>query len=185
MNGNFSPEEIALAISIGKVCYGQSGSDQPLTLAQVYEALPGVPQAQIDPMLQRLNGCRLLSLAIVGGTVHATPKGKEAYEINAIAELAFGEAYIAHRYRSAVVHIVVHNPADGQESGGTGFFTDQPANRIVTAKHVVQGRTIVRIEDADGALITNNVGAIQLGAGTLDFGVDRMSTSCGSLPAPN
>src|SRR5258708_7182080 len=168
MNADFSPEEVALATNIGEVRYGQAGSDQPLTLAQIYEALPGVPPAQIDVMLQRLDGCRLLRLAIGGGSVHATIKGKEAYEINAIAELAFGEAYIAYRYRSAVVHIVVHNPADGQESGGTGFFTNQPANRIVTAKHVIQGRTIVRIEDASGVVIPN-VCVIQLGAGTPGF----------------
>lgn len=119
-------------------------------------------------MLQRLDACRLLRLAIGGGTVNATIKGKEAYEVNAIAELAFGEAYIAYRYRSAVVHIVVHNPADGQESGGTGFFTNDPVNRIVTARHVIQGRTIVRIEDANGVVIPN-VGAIQLWGGPLDL----------------
>jgi hypothetical protein len=169
MNGNFSPEEVALANRIGQVCYGQPGGDAPLALAQIYDALADVPHPLIDAMLQRLDGCRLLRLAIGGGSVHPTLKGKEAYEINAIAELAFGEAYIAHRYRRAVVHIVVHNPADGQESGGTGFFTNQPANRIVTAKHVIQDREIIRIEDANGAVVADHVGAIQLGAGSLDL----------------
>ena len=75
MNGNFNPEEVALAINIGKVCYGQSGSDQPLTLAQIYEALPGVLPAQIDAMLQRLDGCRLLRLAI-GVSVRSEPSGR-------------------------------------------------------------------------------------------------------------
>jgi hypothetical protein len=180
MNGMFTPEEVTLAIGIGEVCYGTSGN-VPLPLAQIHAALAPAGPADIDTMLHRLNDRRLVRLAIGGNDVHPTIKGKEAYEINAIAELTFGEAYIAHKYRSAVVHIIVNNPANGQQSGATGFFITQPDNRIVTAKHTLEGRNIVRIEDAAGAPLPN-VGLVQLCAGQMDLALIQCPTPAGVCP---
>ncbi len=49
MNGNFTPEEVTLAINIGKVCYGQA-EIVPLTVAQIYEALPDNTPAGVYPL---------------------------------------------------------------------------------------------------------------------------------------
>jgi hypothetical protein len=71
MNGNSSLEDVALAISVSEICYGQSGN-VPLTLGQIHSALSQVPHADIDAMLQRLNEHKLIRLGIAGGDVHGT-----------------------------------------------------------------------------------------------------------------
>jgi hypothetical protein len=80
----------------------------------------------------------------------------------------FGEIFVAQKYSRAVVHIIVRNP-DGQEWGGSGFFVRQPANCIVTAKHVLENRTLLRVEDREGNSICDGSAVKHFGPEKLDL----------------
>jgi hypothetical protein len=180
MNGDFAIEE-ALAHRIGEFLYGQIHPTDSIALPVVHVGILGANAGIIDEFLQRMNNRQLIRLALAGGDVYLTTKGKEAHEFNCIPELVLGEQYIAHKYQRAVVHIIVRD-GEGHEAGGTGFFVNHPVNRIVTAKHVLEDHALVRVEDQIGNQICDFAAAIHLGLGPLDLALIECEMPQGVYP---
>ena len=82
----------------------------------------------------------LIDAAFENDPIRLSPAGRDAWNDDSLVELTLGMEYVATRYGPATVHIIVRGP-DG-EAGGSGFFSQDYPGWIVTAAHVLSGRTI-------------------------------------------
>jgi len=147
----------SLLRGIAEFVYGSSHRRETVTIDDVYKAFPHEKGFAIDYALKRMDSFELISLELKGPVVRPLGHGKTCFEQNCVPEIILGLDYVAKKYKAAVVHIIVSGP-NGEESGGTGFFWADYPNRVITAGHVVDGRTLKRIEDGEGNVmpITDN-----------------------------
>lgn len=159
---------------IGALLYG-AHSVPSFSVQEIYDKLDE-DQMSVDSALKRMERSELIALDLRGARIGLLGYGRAAFAQNAIAEVVLGRPYIAKRYSSAVLHIIVENE-EGDESGGTGFFTCYPANSIATAAHVVEGRKIIRLIGSDDNEIPYVPGNPRLAsAGSLDIAIIECQT---------
>lgn len=167
---------------IGALLYGD-----PLlasfSVQEIYDELEE-DQLSVDSALRRMERSELILLDLRGARIGLLGHGKATFAQDAIAEVVLGRPYIAKRYSPAVVHIIVESE-EGDESGGTGFFTSYPTNAIVTAAHVVQGRKIIRLIGNDNNEIPYVPCNPRLApAGNLDIAIIECQTPRDLEPIP-
>lgn len=151
---------------IGRFLYGRTQPEEFVPLASIYEAIPRLDAADIDRMLQRLDEKGVLLADFRRDRVKLLGPGKNLYERRCIPELVLGLAYCDWRFSRAVVRISIRT-REGRDGAGTGFFVAEPADCIVTNRHVVHQNTITRVDDLDGNEI------VRLGADVVEVATDE------------
>ncbi len=96
----------------------------------------------------------MLAARLIGSTFHnaevrLSQDGREAWNDGSIIDQTMGMEYVGKRYGPATIHVIVLDP-DGDNHGGSGFFSADYPGWIVTAAHIVDGREIVRVQDRQG-----------------------------------
>lgn len=168
----FEPPEYAsratLLRKIGRILYGASLQRESIPMDDLYNALPTEETFAVDSAVKKMEAQDLLSLELKGPRIRALGHGKACFEQNCIPEVVLGRDYISKKFSTAVVHIIVSGLND-EESGATGFFCADYPNQIVTAAHVLSGRTIQKIWSRFGEEIPLTGGAIRIGGNGLDL----------------
>jgi hypothetical protein len=168
---------------IGTLLYGGPTPREPFTVEAVYSAL-GEDELVVDSALKKLERAEVISLDLRGARIGLLGNGRSLYASNAIAEAVLGRDYIAKRLAPAVVHIIVKNSL-GDESGATGFFPSFPWNSIITAAHVLSGRTLEKVICNDGNEISPERPAQPLyGPDGLDLAIIHCQMPAGVDPIP-
>jgi S1-C subfamily serine protease len=135
---------------IAQILYDQE-PDQWMRLDQMYLALPGRDEGDIDAALQSLSGQRLIKWRLQIGLIQLSAVGRDAWNDGLIVEQTLGMHYVAERYGPATVHIIVTGVSG--ENAGSGFFSADYPGRIITAAHVIRERTILRIENLEHEVV--------------------------------
>ena len=156
------------------------GPPATVNVGDIYHTLALQDRDETEDILRALQDKKLARLALDGSTIKPTSLGKAAAEDGSILSLVLGMDYTVRQFRGAVVHIIVES-AQG-ESGGTGFFSADFDNSIVTASHVVRDREIRRIEDVSGNVIARAPLQAVLGPEALDLAVIRCQMPGGVTP---
>jgi S1-C subfamily serine protease len=133
---------------IARFLYGRAPAET-VSLAQIYKALSGRDQVEIGEALRRMLAAHLIGSEFLSSDVRLSPEGREAWSDGSIVDQTMGMEYVGKRYAPATVHVIVKK-ANGDEHGGSGFFSADYPGWIVTAAHVVDGRDIVKVLDRLG-----------------------------------
>jgi hypothetical protein len=170
------PEFESLAVllrRIGALLFG-GPPVASFSVQEIYDRL-GEDSPSIDLALKKMERSELILLDLRGPRISLLGTGRATFAENAIAEVVLGRDYIAKRYRSAIVHIIVKGQG-GDESGGTGFFTAYPSNSIATAAHVVNGRRIIRVIGSENNEIPYIPSEVNMGKADLDIALMKCPT---------
>jgi hypothetical protein len=154
--------------NIGRFIYGSSPQREAIPIDDLYNAFPHEETFAVDSALKKMEAQDLLSLELKGPKVRALGHGKVCFEQNCIPQIVLGRDYISKKFSTAVVHIIVSGLND-EESGGTGFFCAEYPNQIITAAHVLSGRTVKNIWTCFGERIPLMGGAVRIGGNGLDL----------------
>ncbi|HWW16833.1 MAG TPA: serine protease [Candidatus Dormibacteraeota bacterium] len=181
----FEPSEYAtraaLLRGIARLIYGSAAQREAIKIADVHEAFPEAKADAVDSALKKMDALELILIELEGPMIRGLGYGKACFERDCIPETVFGVDYIAKKYRNAIVHIIVGEP-NGEESGGTGYFWADFPNHLITAAHVLDGRTVKRIEDSSGNVLELTRGPIRVGPGDLDLATLECDMPSGTEP---
>jgi hypothetical protein len=139
-----------LILQVGRFLFEQP-PDQQIPLDQLYRALPDYDQVTIGDVLHRMHMQHLIEATFQNDPIRLSRDGREAWNDGSIVELTLGIQYVCDRYGPATVHVVVMG-VNG-EFGGSGFFSADYPDRIVTAAHVLRGKNILHIDNLNGQVI--------------------------------
>ena len=153
---------------VASLLYASPKAENSITLEHLYQEFSEEDTLPVGSALRRMEHHGLLELELKGSRIGLTGTGKSAFAQNCVAEIVLGQDYIAKKYRSAIVHIIVEG-TDTPETGGTGFFSVDFPNAVVTAGHVVTPR-ILRIEDTSGSTLSLQ-GEPKFAPGELDLAI--------------
>lgn len=159
--------------------FGQDAAKRT-AIQDVYQGAAAYDQAGIDEVLRAFDSKHLIRLSLNGQTAQATLAGKTAFEDGSLVTLTLGTKFLIEQSRDAVVHLIVEG-TEG-ESGGSGFFSAEFENCVVTAAHVVRDRTVLRIEDRQGNIISRRPNGVILGPHELDIALIRCPAPAGVRP---
>jgi hypothetical protein len=146
--------------------------EQLVRVDELHANLGGHDQLDIDYALHLLRQADLIRSTFQGDRVQITPDGRAAVDDNAVLALALGPDYIFESCSAGTVHIIVRGE-NREESGGSGFFCGDYPGWIVTAAHVISGREILRIEDQNGAVISDAPRETLIARNEVDIGAVR------------
>jgi S1-C subfamily serine protease len=135
----------------------------------------------IHRLIARLVDRELIRFDRSRSSVSLTGLGKELNAQRCAAEFVLGLSYCRWKYEQAVVRIIVSSD-DGGESAGSGFFVQDPPNRVVTNRHVVANRRIISINDKQGQKICDHGAQVVLGPSNLDLAFVECETPSNILP---
>ncbi len=174
MNGNNTNETLENQIrQLGEFLYGVPRNEDRVEIQDIYQSLPHIQEDEIDHLLGGLEDRGLVRLPRRGDDVILNGLGKLSHEADCLPELMLGMGYIQQKYAPAVLHIIVRD-REGDEHGGTGFFVADPVDTIVTAKHVLQGKELRRIERETGQSILEGEARTYVGIDDLDLAMIRV-----------
>jgi S1-C subfamily serine protease len=165
-----------LILQIAQFLYDQP-QGQWISLAQLYQALPGQEREMIDDALQKLLEQDLIKATFQRTDIRLGPAGREAWNDESIVELTLGMPYVGQLYGAATVQIVVTGIHG--ENAGSGFFCHDYPGWIVSAAHVLRGREILRINDVDGRVIAGPPLQIIAPENDLDLALIRCACPAG------
>jgi hypothetical protein len=160
--------QAALLAGIGRFIYGSSPHSEAVSIDDVYNAFHGEETSLVDSALKKMEARDLLSIELKGPRIRPLGHGKACFQKDCIPEVVLGRDYISKKLSAAVVHIIVSGLND-EESGGTGFFCVEYPDQIITASHVLNGRTVKKILDRLGNEIPMTSGAVRTGSNGLDL----------------
>ncbi len=163
--------------SIMELLYG--GPSPEVSGAGILKLKAHFPDGLIEHAIEILRRSDLVVPSWSGGVLKRTGPGLKAYATGTFLALALGKDYIAQISAPAIVHIVVTGKMK-PETGAAGFYCADAGNRLVTASHNVLGRSILRIEDANGALLHNPPVTIQAHIAGLDLAILDVSAPAGT-----
>jgi hypothetical protein len=155
---------------IGRFIYGSSPRSEAVSIDDVYSAFHGEETSSVDSALKKMDTRDLLSIELKGPRIRPLGHGKACFQKDCIPEVVLGPDYISKKFSPAVVHIIVSGLND-EESGGTGFFCFEYPDQIITASHVLRGRTVKRILDRFGNEIPMTSDAVKMGSNGLDLAI--------------
>jgi hypothetical protein len=165
--------DFASLLTISSIFYTPDATNS-IAVAEIYRLAAPYDVAVVDESLRALAAKGLIRLSLNGEMAYPTLAGKRANDERSVPALVLGSRFISERFGSAVVHIIADGPAG--ESGATGFFSADFENSIVTASHVLQGHTLLRIEDSRGNIICDRPTEVLIGPQELDIAVIRCPT---------
>ncbi|MGD0469967.1 MAG: serine protease [Terriglobales bacterium] len=166
-------------LAVSSIFYSQ-GAPYSIPVEEIYALAAPFDAAVVDETLRALGAKGLVRLSLDGRIAYSTLAGKVANDEGSVAALVLGSRYISETFGPAVVHIIVDGPAG--ERGGTGFFSGDFENSIVTAAHVLHGRTMLRIEDSRGNLLSRGPFQIRAASEEIDIAVIQCLTPEGVKP---
>jgi S1-C subfamily serine protease len=158
--------------------YGGVHAESPIQLTEIANQTQ-IDKAEVAFLLRKFEGKELVDFD--GQQVRLMGAGKSLYEEQCFPEFVMGLEYCLEKYRAAVVRVVVVNTR-GDQAAGTGFFADAPLDRIVTNRHVLFQRTIVRIEGQNGEPVSTGPLPAKLAPGDLDLATIECAVPCGVKP---
>jgi S1-C subfamily serine protease len=138
---------------VGEFLYGTNHHSDSLDPDYIYQSLPEMTKNVIDRILDAFYRQELVHVPLQRNEIRLGQKGKWAFETDCLAELILGRPYIRQKYSTAVVHIVVQDRKHSDQGNGTGFFVAEPANYILTARHVLEDKAIRQIDRGDGDIV--------------------------------
>lgn len=130
--------------------YGQDYPNNRVSFEQVTAALADENAERLRQSLRKLSARELIYFD-GQNTIELYGPGKLLHVGRCVPEYVLGFDYIAEKYRDAVVRIVVRL-ANGDPAAGSGFFINDPPDRIITNRHVAENE-ITQIEDRDGQVL--------------------------------
>jgi S1-C subfamily serine protease len=148
-------------------------------LGEVYAALPGHANLDVDEALHLLRETHLIRATFQNDSVALTPQGRAAVEDGCVLDMALGLTYIGERCAPATVHIIVRGE-NQEESGGSGFFSSDYPGWLITAAHVIAGKHILRILDRNGTLVSAGPFEVLIAPPEVDLGVVRFAGANGA-----
>jgi S1-C subfamily serine protease len=135
-------------VRLGKMLYEGATGQGRVAVKKVLKRLAGWPSNVSDLAIQKLLDAHLVARNLQGDFLVLVPEGKMAYESDCLVELASGWDYVVKVYRGAVVHVIVVR--EGSEASGSGFFTSDFPDCVLTAAHVTDGAERIHIETEEG-----------------------------------
>ena len=120
-----------------------------ISLEDLHSQFSGPELITVDSYVQKLDSFGLVEFSVAQQVLRKTPKGKAAYHSACIPEIVLGHEFIDQKFSGAVFHVIVEKE-DGSEGGGTAFYCADFPRFIATARHVVDGKTILRFENQFG-----------------------------------
>jgi len=165
---------------IADYLFGRNHRDELVKLDEVAHETE-IDRADAVRLLRKLEAKEIVD--IDGQDVRLMGLGVSLYEDRCIPEFVLGLSFSLEKYRAAVVRIIVGRP-EGGEAAGTGFFVTAPQNRIITNRHVVFRRTIIRIEDEHGEALSTGPLQIKLGPEDLDLAAIQCPPPHNVTPIP-
>lgn len=155
MNGHTELAAVSQNLErLADLLYGVPHDPIEVPIQNVSAGFPNLGAAEVEHLIQQMRDAGLLRISFDGDMIRLTAAGKQAHSNGCTSEVVLGTQFIGTKYRSAVVHIIVQTE-QGDESGGTGFFVAEPENQIVTASHMFDERSLLRVEDIGGNTIAN------------------------------
>ena len=167
--------------NIGRFIYGSLPQREAIPMDDVYEAFLSEEMSAVDSAVKKMETHDLLLLQLKGPTIRPVGHGKACSEQNCIPELVLGRDYIYKKFGAAVVHIIVLD-ANDEESGGTGFFSGDFPDQIITAAHVLEGRTVKNVQNFLGEEIPISGDAVTMGRDGLDLAALKCHMPAGIEP---
>ena len=167
--GGTSPDHTPseLIEEFARVLYSRPTNQTVVTLAELYFSLNKLASIEIDELVGQFLQAGMLSFYPNNQAVRLNNLGKSTFETGSSAERVLGPKYIHSTYADAIVHVVVRKP-NGDEAGGTAFFIDRE-RMLVTAKHVVEGNIILRLEDIHQNILSRQITILWMGDEPLDL----------------
>jgi S1-C subfamily serine protease len=160
--------------------YGHEYAGNRVNFDQISAGLPDENAEALKHSLRRLNNKELIYFD-GQGSIELYGLGKYLHAAGCVPEFVLGFDYIAEKYRNAVVRLVVRKP-NGDPAAGSGFFIDDPANHIITNRHVAENE-ITQIEDLHSHVIREgDCHRIFSQEGDLDLGVVQCEQPAHVIP---
>jgi S1-C subfamily serine protease len=147
------------------------GAPETFRIEELYGLAAAYEQADVDEILLAMKERSLIRASFDHTKVHPRTDGKVAAEDGSLVALVLGYEYIIAESREAVVHVIVKD--QNGEHGGTGFFSADFKDCIITALHVVNGRELLRVEDHKGEVVCRAPMDLVTGPADLDIAVIR------------
>jgi S1-C subfamily serine protease len=166
--------------SVADYLFGLTHQGEVIELSKIANETE-IDSANAARLLRKMAAKEIID--IDGQNVRLMGLGVSLYEERCIPEFVLGLHFSLEKYRGAVVRIIV-GKVEGGEAAGTGFFVSAPPNRIITNRHVVSGRTIIRIENERGESISTGPLQIELGPDDLDLAAIRYAAPSNVVPIP-
>lgn len=163
---------------IADCLFGRSHPGDLIELDEVVNET-GIDKATSARLLRKLEAKEIID--IDGQRIRLMGLGVSIYEEQCVPEIVLSLPFSLEKYRAAVVRIIV-GKIEGGEAAGTGFFVAAPSNRIITNRHVVFRRTIIRIEDERGEPISTGPLQVELGPEDLDLAAIQCATPSNVTP---
>src|ERR1022692_3597196 len=151
----------------------------PVTEVSYGHRFPGEEHEELLGLLQNAGIVRVFR-----GVVSFTQRGGAAYHRQCIPELTLGRGFVVRRYGRAVVHLLVQGYEDVEPVGGTGFFAASFPGWIVTARHNVLRRRVVRVDDCDGNALAGAIEDVRMGPEKLDLALIACGAPQNVIPMP-
>jgi len=166
--------------SIADYLFGRPHSSDLIQLNDIASGTQ-IDKTNLPRLLRKLETKEIID--IEGQHVRLRGLGVSLHEERCIPEFVLGLPFCLEKYRAAVVRIVV-GKVEGGEAAGTGFFVTAPPNRIITNRHVVFRRTIIRIENEHGEIIATGPLQAETGPENLDLAAIQFAAPPDVTPIP-
>lgn len=163
----------AVLRQIAQFLYGRPGGPVRIAVADIQAALGEIQVGDLEEAIRLMERSHLLRISLRGDYVELTRGGKAVFEKACVAEICLGSPFIVTKYRAAVKHIAIRR-GEGDETGGTAFYCADFPGWLATARHIVaDGSELLRIEDANGDVLSTGPFEIRLAGDDLDLALIR------------
>jgi S1-C subfamily serine protease len=173
-------EIVAAVAEVCSFAYGVARRSAEITMEAIEAGVGGTPRAVLDEAVDALDQSRLLRRRDAD-RIFLNATGKRAFEEDCVPELVFGEDFVIAKYGPAVAHVIVKT-RQGDEHGATGFMIEEPVRGIATAKHVLQGNELLRVNARDRTQVCGPRAEIVLGPDGVDLAIIRAEIPAGVVP---
>ncbi len=173
--------EVELIEGLTRYLYGQSHPDDKVSVGEIKSAMSQHEVRDIDRMLGKLDESEIVWYDRRNDVVELSSFGKEIHDLRCVPEVVLGSNFCIWRYSRAVVQIIVRND-QGDENSGTGFYVDDPADCVVTNRHVIENKKVIGINDSDGLRVCGDRAEVAFGPEDLDLAIVRCTTPANVLP---
>jgi S1-C subfamily serine protease len=175
-----NPDLVAATVRVCSFAYGTPRLSAEIAFDTIADGIPDISRELLEEAVDALDRSGLLRRRSEG-RLSLNPAGKRAHEEGCVPELVFGDAFVIAKYSPAVLHVIVRTPL-GDEAGGTGFVITDPVTGIATAKHVLSGNELLRVETRNRTQVCGPQARVVFGPDGVDLAVIRTEIPDGILP---
>jgi|SRR5579872_6780880 len=176
----YDNELVTAVVTVSAFAYGTARQSAEISIEEFARGVQQMSQERLEEALDTLDRARLLRRRSAD-RVSLNATGKIAYEEDCVPELVFGDTFVIEKHGSAVLHVIVRTP-QGDEHGATGFFIAEPLRGIATAKHVLEGHQLLRVETRNRVAVCGPDADVVFGPDGVDLAVISTEIPHGALP---